>query len=131
VDDAGTSVLLDWSFTGDGAVGEDVANLIVDSFTDGLMDVALLPELAERATDGYIHGLRDGGWSGSADSVRTAIAAGGAAKYSWFAPAYITRAIRDELSPASYGQDTSAAEAVSRLTVHPPPGRNVPGTVPP
>jgi thiamine kinase-like enzyme len=116
VDDAGTSVLLDWSFTGDGAVGEDVANLIVDSFTDGLMDVALLPELAERATDGYIHGLRDGGWSGSADSVRTAIAACGAAKYSWFAPAYITRAIRDELSPASYGQDTSAAEAVSRLT---------------
>jgi hypothetical protein len=75
------SVLLDWSVTGDGAVAEDVTNLIVDSFTDGLMDVAVLPELADRATDGYISGLRDGGWSGSADSVRTAIAGCGAAKY--------------------------------------------------
>ena len=116
VDDAGTSVLLDWSFTGDGAVGEDVANLIVDSFTDGLMDVALLPELADRATDGYVNGLRDGGWSGSADSVRTAVAVCGAAKYSWFAPAFIGRAIRDDLGTRSYGQDASAAAAVRRLT---------------
>ncbi len=116
MDDAGTSVLLDWSFTGAGAVGEDAANLIVDSFTDGLMDVALLPELAASATDGYVNGLRDGGWSGSADAVRTAIAACGAAKYSWFAPAFIGRAIRDDLGPRSYGHDASAAAAVRRLT---------------
>jgi thiamine kinase-like enzyme len=114
VDEAGTSVLLDWSFTGPGALGEDTANLILDSFTDGLMDVALLPELAESATSGYINGLRDGGWSGAADSVRTAIAACGAAKYSWFAPAFIGRAIRDDLGPRSYGQDALAAAAASR-----------------
>ncbi len=58
---AGTSVLLDWAFTGDGAVSEDVANLIVDSCADGLMDVALPPEIAESATDRYLAGLRDGG----------------------------------------------------------------------
>jgi len=45
-----------------------VANLIVDSFTDGLMDparaarVGLASDLAS-----YLLGLADGGWSGSTD----------------------------------------------------------------
>jgi len=116
IDENGTSVLLDWSFTGEGAVGEDVANLIIDSCTDGLMDAALLPEIAESATDGYVRGLRDGGWPGSSDAVRTAIAACGAAKYSWFAPAIAGRAARDHIGPSSYGQDTSAAAAARRVT---------------
>ena len=63
-------MLLDWSFTGDGAVGEDVANLIIDSCADGLMDVALLPEIADSVTRGYLNGLHDGGWTGSSDAVR-------------------------------------------------------------
>jgi hypothetical protein len=116
VDDAGTSVLLDWSFAGEGAVGEDAANLIIDSCADGLMDVALLPEIAEAVTDGYLRGLRDAGWPGSADSVRAAIAACGAAKYSWFGPAVLSRAIRDHLGSSSYGQDRSPGEAVRRVT---------------
>ena len=115
-DDAGTSVLLDWAFAGEGAVGEDLANLIIDAFTDGLMDVALLPELAEAAVDGYLAGLRDGGWGGSDDAVRTAVHACGAAKYSWFGPAMAARAARDDLGRSSYRQDTSAAEAIRRLT---------------
>jgi hypothetical protein len=112
----GTSVLLDWSFTGDGAIGEDIANLIIDSCTDGLMDAALLPEIAASATDGYLRGLRDGGWTGPPDAVRTAIAACGAAKYSWFAPAIAGRVARDHIGPSSYGQDTSAAGAARRVT---------------
>jgi hypothetical protein len=71
IDQDGTSVLLDWSFTGDGAVSEDAANLIIDSCADGLMDMVLLPETADSATDGCLRGLRDGGWTGSADTVRT------------------------------------------------------------
>ena len=116
IDQDGTSVLFDWSFTGAGAVGEDVANLIIDSCADGLMDMALLPEIAESATDGYLRGLRDGGWTGSADAVRTTIAACGAAKYSWFPPAIAGRAARDQLGPSSYGQDTSATAAAHRVT---------------
>jgi hypothetical protein len=114
--DDGKSVLLDWAFAGDGAVGEDIANLIIDCFGDGLMDVALLPEIADGATEGYLRGLRDGGWTGSADAVRTAIAASGAAKYSWLAPAFAGRAARQDSAPRSYGQDTSPAAAVRRLT---------------
>jgi Phosphotransferase enzyme family len=115
IDGGGTSVLLDWSFTGEGAVGEDVANLIVDSCTDGLMDAALLPEIAETAADGYIKGLVDGGWTGSEDRVRSAIAACGAAKYSWFGPATVSRAVRDDVGTSSYRQDTSASAAIQRL----------------
>ena len=116
VDDAGASVLLDWSFAGEGAIGEDAANLIIDSCADGLMDAALLPEIAETVTAGYLRGLRDAGWPGSADSVRAAIAACGAAKYSWFGPAVVSRAVRDHLGPSSYGQDRSASEALRRVT---------------
>ena len=115
IDHAGSSVLLDWAFAGDGAVGEDVANLIVDSCADGLMDAALLPEIAESVPDRYLAGLRDGGWSGSDDAVRSAIAACGAAKYSWLGPARLASAIDDDLGKSSYGQDTSAASRMQRL----------------
>jgi len=115
IDDAGTSVLLDWAFAGEGAVGEDAANLIADSCADGLMDAALLPEIAVSVTDRYLAGLRDGGWSGSDDAVRSAIAACGAAKYSWLGPACLASAVRGELGKSSYGQDTSAAARMQRL----------------
>jgi Phosphotransferase enzyme family len=115
IDDAGRSVLLDWAFAGEGALGEDVANLILDCFADGLMDAALLPEISESVTDGYLAGLREGGWAGKADAVRAAIAACGAAKYSWFAPAVIRSAVRDDAGPSSYRAATSAAALVERL----------------
>ena len=53
----------------------------MDWFTDGLMDMARLPELTEAAVEAYLAGLRDGGWAGPDDAVRTAIYASGAAKY--------------------------------------------------
>jgi Phosphotransferase enzyme family len=115
IDSQGRSVLLDWSSVGEGAVGEDVSNLILDSFADGLMDAELLPEVAETTTDRYLQGLRDGGWSGSPDRVRTAIAACGAAKYSWLGPAILGRAVRDDLGTSSYNRDGSAESVVRRV----------------
>jgi Phosphotransferase enzyme family len=114
-DSAGTSVLLDWAFVGEGALGEDPANLIIDSVTDGLMDAALLPEIAEAVTEGYVEGLADGGWRGSADDVRRAIATCGVVKYSWLGAHAISTAIRGRARKAAYDQD-SPVDSLKRIT---------------
>ncbi|MEV4513585.1 hypothetical protein AB0K00_32035 [Dactylosporangium sp. NPDC049525] len=116
IEDGASTVLVDWSFTGEGGIGEDIANLIVDSVADGLMDAALLPDIAAAVTEDYIAGLRDGGWTGAPDTVRQAIAACGAAKYSWFAPMTLGRVIRDgTFGHPQYGRDTTGASALLRL----------------
>jgi hypothetical protein len=84
-------VLLDWAFAGAGAVGEDIGNLIPDSVADGLIDPGLLPGIDAAVTDGYLAGLRAGGWRGRDAEVRRAIAVTGAAKYCWLAPRMLQR----------------------------------------
>lgn len=86
-----------------------------DSFTDGLMDPDLLPEIAEGCVDGYLKGLRDGGWSGSEDAVRVAVGACGAAKFSWFGPAVLGRAVSNDVGSSNYSQDESAELVVKRV----------------
>jgi hypothetical protein len=116
IEHGATTVLVDWSFTGEGGIGEDIANLIVDSVADGLMDAALLPDIAAAVTEEYTAGLHDGGWNGAPDTVRQAIAACGAAKYSWLAPLALGRVIRDgTFGHPQYGRDTSGESALRRL----------------
>jgi hypothetical protein len=116
IEDGATTVLVDWTFTGEGGLGEDIANLIIDSVADGMIDTALLPEIASSVTDGYLAGLRDGGWTGRPDTIRRAIAVSGAAKYSWLAPLALGRVIGDgTFGHPQYGQDRSGTDALHRL----------------
>jgi hypothetical protein len=116
IEAADTTVLLDWAFVGEGGIGEDLANLIVDSVADGLMDAALLPEINERTTDAYLDGLREGGYLGTSDKVREAVAANGAAKYAWFGAAVLGKALSNEAyGHPQYGQHASGAEALRSL----------------
>ena len=76
----GTFTLVDWSFVGEGALGEDVGNLVPDSVFDLFWPARDLPELDREIFRGYISGLRDGGetnaWCGSGCAPRPSSTSG-------------------------------------------------------
>ena len=87
----GEVVLIDWAFAGDGAVGEDIGNLILNV---ALPDDALA-DVDRRLTDAYLGGLREAGWAGDERAVRLAICAS-AVKYDWLTPYCLEHASADE-----------------------------------
>jgi thiamine kinase-like enzyme len=89
----GGPTLLDWAFVGDGGIGEDIGNLLIDSVADGHVDVDSLPELVSALTDGYVEGLAG---AVPADAVAHGIRASACAKYAWFGPRAVDRIAREE-----------------------------------
>ena len=53
-DAGGDIVFLDWAFVGDGALGEDIGNLVLDSVYDLLLHHDLFDELDARLTSAYL-----------------------------------------------------------------------------
>jgi hypothetical protein len=97
----GDILFLDWAFVGDGALGEDIGNLIPDAVFDVLLPHDLLDELDERLTRAYLGGLREAGWTGDVRLVRLGICAS-AVKYDWLT-AFCLEHARDEEHP-DYGR---------------------------
>jgi hypothetical protein len=91
----GAFVLVDWAFCGDGALGEDVANLIPDAFFDLLYPRDMVDEVAGAVEAAYLAGLHDGGWDGDERWVALGIRAA-SAKYHWL----IERLLRRPDAPA-------------------------------
>src|SRR5438309_4827997 len=85
------TVLLDWAFVGDGALGEDIGNLVPDSVFDLFLPAKLLPELDAAVFGSYVAGLRDAGWEGDERVVRLGMCAS-AVKYEWLLPWILQRA---------------------------------------
>jgi hypothetical protein len=105
--EAGTGVI-DWAFTGDGAIGEDIGNLIPDSVFDRDLHVSLLPELEERLVEGYLAGLREAGWRGD-DRLAVLGVHASAVKYDWLAPRLLAHA--SDATHVQYGgAETDAVE---------------------
>lgn len=81
----------DWAFVGQGAIGEDIGNLIPDAAFDHFVSANQLPELEASVLTGYITGLRAGGWDGDHTEVRRNVWAS-AVKYDWLTPQLLERA---------------------------------------
>jgi hypothetical protein len=105
----GEVVLLDWAFVGDGALGEDIGNLIPDSVFDLLLPHDLLDDLDAALTRAYLDGLRDAGWEGDERAVRLGICAS-AVKYDWLTAYCLEQASADQ-QPAYGRQGTVDADA--------------------
>lgn len=101
--DGSGPVLLDWAFIGPGPVGEDAANLVLDTYFDGLVDVSTLDEMVAAVGDGYRAGLAD---AVDGETVRRAIALTAAAKYFWLAPRMLTQV------PVAQSYDSRTDEAM-------------------
>ena len=94
----GEVVFVDWAFAGDGAIGEDVGNFVVDSIFDLLLPHGAIGELDARLTDAYVRGLRTAGWDGDARVARLGICAS-AVKYDWLT----IRSLEQAGAPVQYG----------------------------
>ncbi len=80
----GQVALIDWSFAGRGAVGEDAGNLVPDSVLDHFLAADDLPRLEQVVFDGYLRGLRQAGWDEDPRLVQLGMWSS-AVKYDWLA----------------------------------------------
>ena len=87
----GTVVLLDWAFVGDGAVGEDIGNLVPDAVFDHFVPAERIAELETVVLDAHVSGLADGGWTGDPRLVELGMRAS-AVKYDWLTPVTLAAA---------------------------------------
>jgi len=65
-------VLIDWSYCGPGAIGEDLGGLVGLSLFWCEADPLKADDLQAVCLDGFVAGLRRGGWQGDPSDVRLA-----------------------------------------------------------
>lgn len=97
------TVLIDWSQSGPGARGEDIANLPFDSVWMGWVAPEHLPALERLVYAGYLEGLRAGGWPGDARQVRLVFALTAGLRFGLMANALL-RQVHDPAQHAGLAQ---------------------------
>lgn len=67
---SGRTVLVDWSFTGIAALGEETAPLVAASVAFMEVPIADIRQLEELVLDAYLDGLLDAGWTADPEVIR-------------------------------------------------------------
>jgi hypothetical protein len=90
----GEIVVVDWSFAGDGAIGEDVGNLVPDAVFDHFITADQMPRLEQVVFDGYLHGLQAVGWDDDPRLIQLGMWSS-AVKYDWLAALTLAQVHQD------------------------------------
>jgi len=64
------TVLIDWAFLGPGPIGAEIVSMVMVTLMFTEVPVSDAPNLDQVVFDGYLMGLRDGGWLGDAQQAR-------------------------------------------------------------
>ena len=99
--DDGSDVLLDWSFVGVGAVGEDPGNSVPDTMLDHFMEPDRFDEIDETVWDAYSEGLAEADWPYPLPTARLGMVASSVMKYLWLPGLMVWNA--DGTVPTAYG----------------------------
>ena len=75
-------VVFDWAYTGVGAVGEEIAPLVIGSLALLGIDMKFADSIEKEAIAGYTAGLVEAGWQGEPDLVWAGYSLSGALRYS-------------------------------------------------
>jgi len=76
------TIAIDWANLGWGAVGEEVATMVMGNLAFNEVDWTLVAEFTTLMFESYLDGLRDAGWNGDPRMVRLGFTAAAAMKYS-------------------------------------------------
>jgi thiamine kinase-like enzyme len=93
-DGTSRTVVIDWQFSGIGALGEDIGNLVLDAVYDFHISARDARRLHDALVDGYVTGLRSAGYSVDPRVVSFAVCAAAAVKYSWI-PLHLCQALEN------------------------------------
>jgi hypothetical protein len=111
------TVAIDWSFTGTGTIGEEIAPLVAATLSFREVDWCEANELDALVFEGYLKGLRDAGWRGDPHVVRFGYAVSSAVRYGVGHTGGVLSLLMDDSERAQWAQvmGCSMGEVVDNL----------------
>jgi hypothetical protein len=98
------TIVIDWAFCGQGAIGEELVPLIQADLFFFEVDLVQAKMLEEIVFAGYISGLREAGWQGDPRQVRLGYTAAASLRYNFGEMGRVLAVILDETRHPAFHQ---------------------------